>query len=377
MACTTCGSLTTTQNYTTCNPCTTIDPTSTCPIQLSSKCVFYLGEEALTNIPAAIGDNLEDILIALDTYISTATSGLFLNVGAGAQSYKQVNTLGQAEFRTLVSADSSIVITQNTDEIDLVVDAGSVGENNTASNVGGGAEVFKVKTGVDLGFRTILPFGGITITQQADTLTIDGSSVVGTAYTASTLGGGAEVFSQLSANDFEFRSILPLGGIVITQQADTLTIDGSAAGNTYTGSNVGGGAGVFSQILANDIEHKSLVGVSGVDVTELATTITVGLTPLVEQIEEGSNVTLDDTMNNQVVFLNNLTNNVLITIPAGLMDDFKCGFIRLGSGSASFQVNGTTINTAVGVNIAKQYDQAFVQKRNAGTEEYILLGNLS
>jgi hypothetical protein len=46
------------------------------------------------------------------------------------------------------------------------------GESNTASNVGGGSALFKQKTGVDLEFRTLQAGSGITITQQADTVTV-------------------------------------------------------------------------------------------------------------------------------------------------------------------------------------------------------------
>lgn len=46
------------------------------------------------------------------------------------------------------------------------------GEANTATNVGGGGEVFKQKTGVDLEFRTLVPGANISITQDTDTIEI-------------------------------------------------------------------------------------------------------------------------------------------------------------------------------------------------------------
>lgn len=45
------------------------------------------------------------------------------------------------------------------------------GEANTSSNVGGGAELAKAKTGVDLPFRT-LKGEGVEVTQETDTVTI-------------------------------------------------------------------------------------------------------------------------------------------------------------------------------------------------------------
>lgn len=52
------------------------------------------------------------------------------------------------------------------------------GEVNTASNVGGGSDVFKEKSGVDLRFRTLIGTGGVTITENADDITIDTNDLV-------------------------------------------------------------------------------------------------------------------------------------------------------------------------------------------------------
>lgn len=67
----------------------------------------------------------------------------------------------------------------------------SVGEANTASNVGGGNEVFKQKTGFDLEFRTLVAGTNINIAQTANTLVI--SSTGGG-------GGGAQNVNQTSTD---------------------------------------------------------------------------------------------------------------------------------------------------------------------------------
>lgn len=54
-----------------------------------------------------------------------------------------------------------------------VIDLEASGEINTASNVGGFAEVFKQKVGVDLEFRTLVGGTDIQIVQVADTLTFN------------------------------------------------------------------------------------------------------------------------------------------------------------------------------------------------------------
>lgn len=67
----------------------------------------------------------------------------------------------------------------------------SAGEANTASNVGGGAEVFKAKSGIDLEMRTLVAGTNMSIVQSANTLTF--SSTGGG-------GGGADTVTQVSAD---------------------------------------------------------------------------------------------------------------------------------------------------------------------------------
>jgi hypothetical protein len=70
-------------------------------------------------------------------------------------------------FRRLRSVGINLSIDENGDYIDFDCTA----EENTASNVGGGAEVFQQKIGEDLVFRTLESQDGtITITQNTDTI---------------------------------------------------------------------------------------------------------------------------------------------------------------------------------------------------------------
>ena len=49
---------------------------------------------------------------------------------------------------------------------------GSGGESNTASNLGSGRQVFKQKNGIDFEFRTLSPSQGITLTENANDITV-------------------------------------------------------------------------------------------------------------------------------------------------------------------------------------------------------------
>ncbi len=68
----------------------------------------------------------------------------------------------------------------------------SSGEANTASNVGGGAETFKQKSGIDLEFRTLVAGANVNITQNANTLVISSTGGGG--------GGGTDSVTEVSAD---------------------------------------------------------------------------------------------------------------------------------------------------------------------------------
>lgn len=86
-----------------------------------------------------------------------------------------------------------------------------LGEVNTASNVGTGAEVFKEKSGVDLKLRSIVAGAGISVTQGTNTITIE-----------NTGGGGGSIPNASST---------VVGGIKVRLDGTTLYItnDGSDA----------------------------------------------------------------------------------------------------------------------------------------------------
>ncbi len=111
----------------TCNsPCTT--PDCACKVFLSTDCITLSEDLACSNIVK--GQTETEVLKQLDAYIcdrfnSIDNSFQLISVGDGSEVYKGISVLGKKEIRSITSEDESIIITQNTNTIDLSIPAGN------------------------------------------------------------------------------------------------------------------------------------------------------------------------------------------------------------------------------------------------------------
>ena len=226
--------------------------------------------------------------------------------------------------------------------------AETLGEVNTASNVGTGASTFKQKTGFDLEFKTSLGGYGATVTSgtnentfaikttvvtltDAATIAIDGS--LGPNYMV-TLAGNRTLGNPTNAAVGQHIEIVinqdGTGGRTIAFSSDWIAVDGTtylnstagapsylyaaardfgsgvkwyftlnhtldtAGGESNTASNVGTGTGlVFKQKTSVDLEFRTLLAGYGVAITNNTSDITLAEKTAITTLTDGATIAVD------------------------------------------------------------------------------------
>lgn len=130
------------------------------------------------------------------------TTATCANVGAGAQSYRN-GTSSPFEFRTITSLDGSVSITQDASTIDL---SSFIPASATCTNIGAGAQLYDAGSSLPFEFRTLISSdSSVTITQGINTVNLQ---VPASTATASNIGAGnVDVYRIGTSGPFEFRRI--------------------------------------------------------------------------------------------------------------------------------------------------------------------------
>jgi len=82
----------------------------------------------------------------------------------------------------------------------------------------------------------------------------------GEANTASNIGSGEGIFAQKNSLDLEFKSLVAGTDINLSSSSNEITINSTATtGETNTASNLGSGEEIFAQKNGSDLEFKSIV----------------------------------------------------------------------------------------------------------------------
>ena len=216
------------------------------------------------------------------------------NVGSAVEIYKATDLrvgVNYFQFKTLV-AGTGIVLTPGTDTIQIDATGLDGGEANRGENVGTGThEWYKGMNGVNLQFRTFdeitsgdayNPFGRITFDiTDPDTILIGTTAELNTA---SNVGGYAEVYQTKTNENFAFRTIKAGSGAVVTQFADYIQIDatGVGGGEVNTASNVGTGYGWYKEKVGVDLRFKTILAGTNIHITNDTNELTISATDVGE-----------------------------------------------------------------------------------------------
>ena len=136
------------------------------------QCVYYSGTY-LSGPNIQEGDNFNTVTLKLSNYIASIISGAgtvtdAANLGFGLGSF--INKTGDTlNFKSL-TAGPNIILTPTAYEIQI--SSTGIGTSETAINLGGEIEIFKIKAGDEFQFRTVLGNELVKVSQIGDTVEV-------------------------------------------------------------------------------------------------------------------------------------------------------------------------------------------------------------
>ena len=150
------------------------------------------------------------------------------NVGTGDGVFDDL-TNGTLNFKSII-AGSGITITDNGNDLTLDVGAAAA----TGANIGTGTGVFSGKVGNDIQLRTLKVSDDsinlvVSLSTSTNEIEFENTAEINTA---SNLGAGQGLFAQKNGADLEFKSLVAGNNVTVTTDADTVTIAAGATAET-------------------------------------------------------------------------------------------------------------------------------------------------
>ncbi len=259
------------------------------------------------------------------------------NVGLGAFLFKQKDNLN-LEFKS-ITAGAGINVTNNTNDINIINDA--PGEYNTASNVGTGLGLFKSKVVADLQFKSLTAGSNISLVNNANDISINAPSP-GEVNTASNVGTGVGLYKSKTVNNLDFKSLLVGAGLSISNGSNEVTLVNTSPGEVNTASNIGLGHGLYISKTGVNLDFKSLIAGSGVDITSTSTEITITNNTSTVSFSSilSTNLVLNNSYHNKFIQVNTVSASITITLSNSVQNGFTCLiFHNKGAGTNQININ--------------------------------------
>lgn len=158
-----------------------------------------------------------------DLYI--ISSGVWSLVSGGGSGASAIDDLTDVDTTTVAPSNNDVLTWNSTDSewVPAAPPGASGGEANTYSSTGTGeGTITKTKTGVDLPFKSLKQGTNITLTNNADDVTITSS---GEANTSSNVGTGEGTLAKTKVGtDLPFKSLKQGTNITLTNNTNDVTI---------------------------------------------------------------------------------------------------------------------------------------------------------
>ena len=241
------------------------------------------------------------------------------NVGTGTGTVFRDEVLGTLNFKTLKEG-SGITLTNNAD--DITINAASSGYTKINNLDGGDAKVLATNASNQATFKSLTAGTGITLQNNSKTVIISSSVTGGFTEMNSYPGGNAGILRSNSSGEAIFKSLTSGSGISLTNGTDSVTITctGCGTGESTTGSNIGtSGTGVFSALVGFDLQFKKLIS-STLSITSNSTNVileAVGSSFTKINNLNGGDAKIIATNNSGQATFKTLTNGAGITITNG------------------------------------------------------------
>lgn len=207
---------------------------------------------------ANVGDTLSFVPVAVGGGVGgDSTIGENLGLGTGIYDSTALNVL---KFKSLIPGDN-VSFTTSTGSI-------RINANNTpttASNEGAGVGMFKGKVADNLQLKSLVAGSNVTISPSIDTITISASLPAGTgeANTTSSVGTGSSIIKDKVGVDLRFKSLKAGSNVSLTANADDITINATGGGGSSQFVSVADYAADATGVSASDSAFNSAASVSG------------------------------------------------------------------------------------------------------------------
>ena len=182
------------------------------------------GNNFILNLPIASATNTGK-LSSTDWLAFSGKISDGANIGTTGENVFAGKSGSVLQFRKL-KASTNMTVTTVGDEIHFAaVIPPATGEVNSGSNVGTGANVFKLKSGLNLQFRSITTSGGLSHSEGTDEIDIIGPVLTSLAGTT-----GLDVYAGFAGGQHTFRKLKAGSNVNITIVGDELIISSTAIG---------------------------------------------------------------------------------------------------------------------------------------------------